>query len=160
MVICPQAPLSAIFFVASKESARAYRNKIDRKTVDFLLCDPQTFQPIMAMELDDYSHQQARRQERDALVEEVFEAAGLPIVRVPNRSAYTVDEVTGLVQDGLALRDTVAKPQVAAATQPGEAPICPKCGIPMVPRQSRKDHSKFWGCSNYPRCTQTAPLDK
>ena len=33
-----------------------YRNKIDRKHVDFLLCEPQTMRPLTGIELDDASH--------------------------------------------------------------------------------------------------------
>jgi len=31
-------------------------------------------------------------------------------------------------------------------------PSCPKCGLKMVERPNRRDHSKFWGCPSYPRC--------
>jgi restriction system protein len=31
-------------------------------------------------------------------------------------------------------------------------PSCPSCGIKLIKRESRKDKSTFWGCSNFPRC--------
>lgn len=36
---------------------------------------------------------------------------------------------------------------------------CPACGARMVARTNRKDQSKFWGCSNYPRCKGTRNTD-
>ena len=34
-----------------------YENKISGKYIDFLFCDPVTMQPVLAIELDDASHQ-------------------------------------------------------------------------------------------------------
>jgi four helix bundle suffix protein len=42
------------------------------------------------------------------------------------------------------------------------APVCPACGKGMVQRTARKGaHAglRFWGCTGYPRCTGTRPLD-
>lgn len=38
----------------------------------------------------------------------------------------------------------------------GDAPTC-KCGAPMVERKS--DRGPFWGCSKYPSCRHTKPMD-
>lgn len=37
--------------------------------------------------------------------------------------------------------------------------LCPQCGSKMVPRTNRKDQTKFWGCSQYPRCKGTRNVD-
>ena len=34
-------------------------------------------------------------------------------------------------------------------------PSCPNCGIKLVERENRNDTSKFWGCTNYPKCRFT-----
>jgi four helix bundle suffix protein len=50
-------------------------------------------------------------------------------------------------------------------TDPGKkqkAPACPLCGKPMALRMARKGQragSQFWGCSGYPECKGTRPLD-
>ena len=39
---------------------------------------------------------------------------------------------------------------------------CPKCGSPMILRIARRGPNaggKFYGCSNYPRCKETLPID-
>ncbi len=38
--ICCKVNLGDVFFVVSGKGNQGYRNKIDRKHVDFLLCDP------------------------------------------------------------------------------------------------------------------------
>lgn len=41
------------------------------------------------------------------------------------------------------------------------APVCPKCGKPMLKRMQRKGAGQgreFWGCSDYPRCNGLRPL--
>jgi hypothetical protein len=48
---------SDLFYVSKPNENRTARNKIDRKHVDFLICDPKTMKPRLAIELDDASHQ-------------------------------------------------------------------------------------------------------
>jgi four helix bundle suffix protein len=41
------------------------------------------------------------------------------------------------------------------------APLCPKCGNPMVQRTARagpKTGARFWGCSTFPNCTGIRPI--
>jgi len=45
----------------------------------------------------------------------------------------------------------------------GGGAVCPTCGQPMVRRSARngpKAGQPFWGCSAYPRCRGTQPLEK
>jgi len=52
----------------------------------------------------------------------------------------------------------------SGASTPGKpAPMCPRCGKPMVPRTARKGSQAgqaFWGCSAYPDCVGTRRLEK
>jgi restriction system protein len=36
------------------------------------------------------------------------------------------------------------------------APLCPKCGSPMVKRNGPR--GEFWGCSTFPKCKGTRNL--
>lgn len=144
-------------------------NRIDRKHVDFLLCDRDTLRPLAGIELDDASHRQARRQERDRFVESVFRAVGLPLLRARARHAYNVVEVAALVEGVLGAEAPQPAPSTAAPAEGADLdavlegtaqdddapPACPKCGSPMVLRTARRGPSAgsaFWGCPNYPRC--------
>ena len=42
-------------------------------------------------------------------------------------------------------------PEIKAGIPTADAPVCPKCGAPMVARRSRFG-KMFWGCSKYPKC--------
>jgi hypothetical protein len=47
---------------------------------------------------------------------------------------------------------TTAPASVAPSGDDAPAPVCPKCGAPMVLRTRKSDGGSFWGCSAYPRC--------
>ena len=166
-VICLKVSLGDLFYPksGSRSDNRIYRNKINRKHIDFLLCDPQSMHPIIGIELDDASHQRTARQERDYFVGQVFDAAGIPLLRQPVRSTYNTRELAAQMADlaGLDLQPkSVSNVQVQTAstrtvspqqhtksrqfehTAPeitlpdGEVPACPKCGQPMALRTVKK----------------------
>lgn len=44
-----------------------------------------------------------------------------------------------------------------------DVPLCPKCGKPMLRRMQKKGQQQgreFWGCSDYPNCNGTKPIDQ
>ncbi len=171
LTICPKVGLANIFFVSRpNENAGAY-NRIDRKHVDFLMCDPKTMQPQFAIELDDRSHQRPDREERDDFVNGVFEAADLPLIHVPARNAYNTAELGVLfrqtLQKGTSITETHnSSPVVEEITPappgktPDTIPVCPKCGVRMVLRTARQGTQagkQFYGCPNYPKCREVIP---
>lgn len=72
---------------------RSWVGKILAKHCDFVLCDPGDLKPRMGIELDDASHQRADRIARDEFVDEAFESAGLPLLRVPVKAKYHSREI-------------------------------------------------------------------
>lgn len=153
-VICPKVNLADIFFVARPNENRSYKNRIDRKHVDFLLCDPTTMKPILGVELDDSSHARRDRQDRDQFVDQVFEAAGLPLLRIRAAAGYNPQQIADQVRSASTGRAGI---RMAVLVQEG-TPICPKCDSQMVLRTAKKggqQGEKFWGCSNYPKCRET-----
>ena len=167
-LILPKVSLSDLFYVRHEDPSR-YRsltNKIDRKHVDFLLCDPVTIRPLVGIELDDKSHQRPDRQERDEFVERVFKAAGLPLLRVPVRRSYPMAEMGAWIKHTVELatkKEFATAPIPAPASQEAAentAPLCPKCSDEMVLRTAKtgaNQGGKFWGCPNYPRCRGMLP---
>lgn len=156
-IVCPKVNLADLFFVARPNENQSYRNKIDRKHVDFLLCDPATMKPIMGVELDDASHARRDRQDRDEFVDQVFEVAGLPLVRVRAAASYSPQNIADLVRQAISGR---FMPDKAVAHQAG-TPTCPKCGTTMVLRTAKRGDQKggeFWGCKSYPKCRETVGI--
>jgi len=86
-----------IFFVWKPRFNQAAINRIDRKHVDFLICDARTMQPLLGIELDDASHNAQDRVERDVYVEQVFHEAGLPLLRIPAARGYVVSDLSASV---------------------------------------------------------------
>ena len=64
------------------------RNRIKSRHVDFLLVRTTDLVPVAGIELDDSSHEEESRQERDAFVDGVFASAGLPLLHVPAQKSY------------------------------------------------------------------------
>jgi len=56
--------------------------------VDFALVKADMLRPVVAIELDDVTHRRADRQERDRLRDNLFEKAGLPLLRFPTAMTY------------------------------------------------------------------------
>lgn len=173
--ICPKVGLGDLFFAETgdRQKNRACTNRIDRKHVDFVLCDPKTMRPLVAVELDDRSHEREDRQQRDAFVEGVFAAAGLPLVRVPVRSAYPPWELEAKLSSYLTqvpvpptveprLTPSGSTPAPGSPVASKEAsPACPKCGGTMLLRTAKTGANaggQFWGCGNYPKCRSVVPV--
>lgn len=72
---------------------RAALAHINRKSVDFVLCDKAHISPKLAIELDDKSHERLDRQERDKEVERILADAGVPLLRIKNRGAFAIAEL-------------------------------------------------------------------
>ena len=76
------------FVEVNKEKAHSYRNhwglrgRIKSRHVDFLICDCATTKPLLAIELDGKSHNDARRQSRDHFVDELYKTIGLPMEHI------------------------------------------------------------------------------
>jgi len=68
-------------------------NTIKSKHVDFLICDSRTYAPKFAIELDDSSHNRKRNKESDDFKNNLFNAKGLPLVRIARENRYYEEEI-------------------------------------------------------------------
>ena len=69
--------------------------------MDFVACDKINLRPLFAIELDDKTHSQSKRVERDKEVERILHGAGIPLVRIENRGRFVPKELAQLVQKGI-----------------------------------------------------------
>ncbi len=156
-LICPKVSLSDLFYVKSNDPSkyRTYTNKIDKKHVDFLLCDPKTVNPLLGIELDDKSHQKSDRKERDEFVKMVYKAANIPLISIPVHRSYSTSELDSLLRQHIGFNEVETPNQSANAENQSSTPLCPKCGNEMVLRTVKSGSNQvkqFWGCPDYPRC--------
>lgn len=150
-------------------------NRISAKHFDFVLCAKGNLAVVCAIELNDQSHQQSKRQDRDAFLVGLCQAISLPLIQMPAQRTYSVPEIRAKVLSTLeghplkplldpAPVETVASlvspllgkvPENPQAVSETETPTCPKCAAHMVRRQAKTGSNagqEFWGCSTYPKC--------
>ena len=90
-----------VFLPSGTEKRQSHFNRIQSKHIDFVLCDHDVVRPLLAIELDDSSHNRTDRQDRDTFVNSALIAAGLPILHVPARASYNVQELANAIQQEL-----------------------------------------------------------
>ena len=81
------------------KNKRTWINKILAKHIDFVLCDRNSLKPLLCIELDDSSHERPDRMERDKFVDEAFDAAGLPLIRIPVSENYPPAELRNVIRE-------------------------------------------------------------
>lgn len=97
--VFPQMHLSSILDhrVNGQEWKHAFSH-INGKSVDYVLCDKTTLLPRYAIELDDYTHDQPKRKERDYEVNRMLHYAGIPLLRVKNMNASDDELINALIR--------------------------------------------------------------
>ena len=66
-------------------------NKISQKHVDFLICRNDDWTPMLAIELDDDSHERKAVKDRDMFVNNLFAATGIPLIRIHVREVEQLE---------------------------------------------------------------------
>jgi len=111
-VVFAKVKLSDMIQVRRGTSNRQpHLNRINSKHADFLLCGPEQFQPRVAIELDDASHQSVRRQRRDDFVNRAFASARLPLLRVRAKRGYSPQELRQRIAEAVRGTPKTATPR-------------------------------------------------
>ncbi|MEX0870252.1 MAG: DUF2726 domain-containing protein [Aquisalimonadaceae bacterium] len=157
--------------------ARAVRrrvlNRVAAAHVDYVICETDRLMPVAVVELDGGSADGADSPAREELLDAVFGAVGLPLLRFPAQYGYLVEDVRKRLavvlfpdqqDDEDAAREAhapVASPvHVKSPPQPA-TPSCPKCNGTMIRRQVRKGARAgtwFWTCRRFPACRGVVPV--
>jgi len=78
-----------------RSAATSLRNRANQKHVDFVVVRAADFGVVAAVELDDASHRQKKRRERDAYVDAALGAAGIRVAHVPWGRGHSLEDVAG-----------------------------------------------------------------
>jgi hypothetical protein len=81
------------------EAYKSHWNRINAKHVDFLLCDPKSFVPVAAVELQDASHNRADRKDRDVFVRDALAAAEVKLIEVPSLTNFNAADFLAQLQN-------------------------------------------------------------
>ncbi len=164
VLVFPKVSLGEILFVNlnDRSSRTKYYNKIDRKNIDFLICDINTMKPVCGVDLEG-----SRNKQMEEFVKKVFESAGLNYIKFEQKKRYDLNEVKeklepALVESSYAKTNTTntlntKKQERVESKLENNPPICKKCGTTMVLRKAKKGDMKgeeFYGCPNFPDCKE------
>lgn len=72
---------------------RGMGSAIAQKHLDFVLCDLRSTRFVLAIELDDRSHEQSHRRQRDRFVNQVLAQASIRLVRFRASARYSVESI-------------------------------------------------------------------
>lgn len=81
-------------------------NKIASKHFDYVVCRHSDLSIVCAVELNDKSHASKRAQARDKFIDGVCDTIGLPLLKVPAKRSYSVEDVSALFGEAIQKSDT------------------------------------------------------
>lgn len=100
--VFPQVHLSAILDHKVKgQNWKAAFRSINGKSVDYIISDKTTRKPLVAIELDDYTHDADDRKQRDIQVERILNEAQIPLLRFTNYKSLSQEEIQTQIQQVL-----------------------------------------------------------
>jgi len=92
-LIFSQVQLCRMIEVDPNEDKQAWFNRINRMSVDFVVCAPDGAKILAAIELDDSSHERADRLKADVKKDKALQSAGIRMIRWPVRGMPTSQQI-------------------------------------------------------------------
>ena len=100
--VFPQVHLDEIIYPKPYSGKRIFPFRhVNQKSVDFVICDKADIKPLLAIELDDRTHELENRKKRDEEVERILSGAGFPLLRISNGGHFDKEEIKRLVLEKL-----------------------------------------------------------
>ena len=99
LIICPKVRLLDI--IEPRKGEKDYKSlffKVQAKHVDFVICD-KDLRIKAVLELDDNSHDQKDRQDRDAFVDQILTSVGYKVIHTRSVTESTLDSLTAPQND-------------------------------------------------------------
>ena len=95
--VFPQVALSQLVGVPSGPDKLASFNRISRMSIDFVICDEQ-LNTLIAIELDDPTHDRPSSAEKDLKKDTVLATAGIRLIRIRVEKIPSVEELEHLIE--------------------------------------------------------------
>ena len=96
-VVFAKVRLSDFLFVSGGGDDLKHAIKMDRKYVDFLLCDPFSMQPLAVVESVFPLQRGEKRRPRDPFVTRALKTAGITLLKIETRPGYPIEELRELL---------------------------------------------------------------
>lgn len=98
--IFPQVDLERIIQVIDNNNSD--RNRIKSRSIDFTIVNNKNCKIISCIELDDYTHNNAKAKQADSFKDNLFQKVNIPLYRVKVSNTYNLEEIKSILQ-----RDTI-----------------------------------------------------
>lgn len=96
----------------------AHWRRVQRRTIDFLICSASTLKPILAIKLETEFDSKKRRASGPGVLEEVLEDIGLPLLRLRAQDEYDAEDLVKKIN--FTLKEN-SQPKSAVPSQPKES---------------------------------------
>ncbi|MFA6322273.1 MAG: DUF2726 domain-containing protein [Candidatus Buchananbacteria bacterium] len=99
-VVFPQVVLgSVVETTVPRSKAMGWRNKIDRKTIDFVIFELPYYQPVLAIEYDGKTHNYPDRKKRDSEVKKILDTSGIKNFHVKHSYNINFEEIKNKIDE-------------------------------------------------------------
>ena len=96
--IFTQVALNRILEINNRRKQQQLRNRIDRKSIDFVLYDEKTKKIVCCIELDDSTHEREERIERDLFLDKIYKDT-IKLIRIKVQNYYDYDKILNMIKD-------------------------------------------------------------
>ena len=96
--IFTQVALNRILEINNRRKQQQLRNRIDRKSIDFVLYDEKTKKIVCCIELDDSTHEREERIERDLSLDKIFKDT-IKLIRIKVQNYYDYNKILNMIKD-------------------------------------------------------------
>ena len=96
-LIMAQVKLSDIIEITQELTGNektTYRNKIQQKHIDFILLNPHDYSVVLAIELDDTTHNRQKVMQSDEFKNNALAAAQIPLLRIKTAREYPIRDIS------------------------------------------------------------------
>lgn len=100
-LIAPKVRAADLLHCSTKAWEAGFGHYVSRHHLDFVLCDQRTTEVLAAIELDDKSHSQKQRRDRDEFLNRAFCDAALPLIRFRAAARYDQQLIAEIIEQSL-----------------------------------------------------------
>lgn len=102
-IVFPQVVLGSIVEItAPKNESITWRNKINRKTIDYVIFELPYYKPVIAIEYDGKTHNYSSRMKRDEEVKNILDSSGINNFHVKHSNNINFEEIKNKINELLA----------------------------------------------------------
>lgn len=139
--VFPQINLAS--FIDRTDDAR-FHNELFRN-VDFLITDAD-YKPKIVIEINDQTHLNAERRERDKKVQNICEEAGIPILKLWTSYGVNTEYIRNRISDTLNKLPIARIHHFSQTPPPVQTPVATPISTPVVPPVHEPLPTKTRGC--------------